>query len=50
MVREMKLHESRVKELRETKASGNFAELRRERRIYYCGTAMLSCLKCLTAN
>ena len=28
MVREMKWHESRVKESTETKASGNFAKLR----------------------
>ena len=50
VVREMKWHESRVKEWREMKASGNLQSWGVDEESCYCGTAMLSCFKILTAN
>ena len=50
MAREMKWHESRAKESREMKVSGNLQSREVDEESCHCGTAMLSCFKFLTAN
>ena len=50
VAREMKWHESRAKESREMKVSGNLQSRGVDEESCHCGTAMLSCIKFLTAN